>query len=330
MIPVPFAPIVAHTCESTLFAGMAGLLSMALRRNQARARYCIWMVASYKFLVPFSWLVSVGNLFPLRAAAVTIRPIFLTSLTATQPAANDLQMLKWVILGLWTSGFLVVTAAWTREWLRIRTIIRAGASLYLGLPIPCVSTAARLEPGVFGIFRPVLLLPDGITRRMTQAQLEALLTHELCHIRRRDNLTASLQMIVEAIFWFHPLVWWIGTRMVDERERACDEEVLRAGNHPQVYAESILKVCKLYLESPLSCVSGITGSDLKKNGAHHEEPRRRDARCPEKTPVGRSRSCDADRADGDRFSDSATFKGAIVSRYGQGGARRRIDRSKRI
>ena len=86
----------------------------------------------------------------------------------------------------------------------------------------------------------------------------------MCHIRRRDNLAAALHMFVEAIFWFHPLVWWIGSRLIDERERACDEEVLRLGSEPQVYAEGILNVCKFYLESPLPCASGVTGSDLKK------------------------------------------------------------------
>jgi uncharacterized protein (TIGR03435 family) len=71
-------------------------------------------------------------------------------------------------------------------------------------------------------------------------------------------------MIVEAIFWFHPLVWWIGARLVEERERACDEDVLRLGNEPLVYAESILKVCQFYVEQPLMCVAGVTGADLKK------------------------------------------------------------------
>jgi uncharacterized protein (TIGR03435 family) len=71
-------------------------------------------------------------------------------------------------------------------------------------------------------------------------------------------------MLVEAIFWFHPLVWWIGSRLVEERERACDEAVLSLGSEPQVYAEGILNVCKIYSESPLRCVSGVTGSDLKK------------------------------------------------------------------
>ena len=71
-------------------------------------------------------------------------------------------------------------------------------------------------------------------------------------------------MFVEAVFWFHPLMRWIGERMVEERERACDEEVLRLGNEPRVYAEGILNVCKLYVESPLVCVSGVTGANLKR------------------------------------------------------------------
>jgi bla regulator protein BlaR1 len=65
------------------------------------------------------------------------------------------------------------------------------------------------------------------------------------------------------VFWFHPLVWWIGKRMAVERERACDEEVLRLGTEPRVYAEAILHVCALCVRSPLVCVSGMTGADLK-------------------------------------------------------------------
>jgi uncharacterized protein (TIGR03435 family) len=100
--------------------------------------------------------------------------------------------------------------------------------------------------------------------RLTAAQLDAIVAHELCHVRRRDNLMAAIHKVVEALFWFHPLVWWIGARMVEERERACDEEVLRMGNEPEVYAEGILRVCRLYLGSPITCMSGVTGSDLKK------------------------------------------------------------------
>ncbi len=115
-----------------------------------------------------------------------------------------------------------------------------------------------------GFLRPVLVLPAQLMERLNPPQLSAVLTHELCHVRRRDNFFAALHMVVEAIFWFHPLVWWIGSRMVEERELACDEEVLRMGCEPSDYVEGILKVCRFYLESPLPCISGVTGADVKK------------------------------------------------------------------
>lgn len=71
-------------------------------------------------------------------------------------------------------------------------------------------------------------------------------------------------MAVEALFWFHPLVWWIEDRLIDERERACDEEVIKLGSKRHVYAESILRTCRFSVESPLACIAGVTGSDLKR------------------------------------------------------------------
>jgi uncharacterized protein (TIGR03435 family) len=125
-----------------------------------------------------------------------------------------------------------------------------------------------VEPGIFGITQPVLIWPTGISERLEDAHLDAILAHELWHVRRRDNLAAALHMLVEAIFWFHPLVWWLGARLIDERERACDEAVLESGSDRQIYAESILKICEFCIESPLACVSGVTGADLKKRMVH--------------------------------------------------------------
>jgi bla regulator protein BlaR1 len=127
-----------------------------------------------------------------------------------------------------------------------------------------VCSSANLEPGIFGIFRQVLWLPAGIADRLSDAELEAIVAHELCHARRRDNLAAAIHMIIEAVFWFHPLVWWLGGRLTEERERACDEEVLRIGANPQAYAEGILRVCEFYVASPAPCAAGVTGGELKR------------------------------------------------------------------
>ncbi|MGB7266478.1 MAG: M56 family metallopeptidase [Terracidiphilus sp.] len=117
---------------------------------------------------------------------------------------------------------------------------------------------------MFGIFRPVLLMPEGILELLTAEQLRAIVAHEMCHVRRRDNLTFAVHMLVEVLFWFHPLVWWVGARLVEERERACDEGVVEAGGEAEVYAEGILNVRTFYVESPVACVAGVTGADLKK------------------------------------------------------------------
>jgi uncharacterized protein (TIGR03435 family) len=278
MIPATFSPLVGHLWHSTLFAAVAGLLTLTVRGNQARVRYGLWLTASYKFLLPFSWLVNLGHQFEWRAAPAVMPPtlsavtsvigdpVFLKELPRAMPAPYQPSVAAffWVIWGVWACGFVVVAAGWTREWLRLRAIVNAASPLSLSLPIPVVSTPARLEPGVVGIFRPVLLLPEGITAHLTQAQLQTILAHEMCHIRRRDNLAAAIHMVVESIFWFHPLVWWLGACLVKERERACDEAVIAAGGDREAYAEALLKVCTFYVASSLPSAAGVSGVDLRK------------------------------------------------------------------
>jgi uncharacterized protein (TIGR03435 family) len=271
------SPIANHLWQSTICAAVAVALALALSRNRAQARYWLWLVASVKFLVPFSLLVGVGGLLEWRTApAVTpqlssaveqiSRPFPATTIAPLpgSTSAAGATVLPAVLFAVWFCGFAAVVSIWWARWRRIRRTVRGASPLNLGAPVPVMSSPTLVEPGVFGVFRPVLLLPEGITDRLSPAQLEAILAHELCHVRRRDNLAAAIHMAVEAMFWFHPLVWWIGARLIEERERACDEEVVLMGNEPHSYAEGILNVCKFYLESPLACASGVTGSDLKK------------------------------------------------------------------
>ena len=276
MIPADLISALAnHLWQSTLFAAATGLLALALRRNHARTRHSLWLIASLKFLIPFSLLIAVGSHFGWSTAPAVTQsgfsfveqvgrpftgPVHASPL-AMHPVVNLLPM---ILVSLWICGFLIVACVWWIRWHRIQAAVRSASPSHLKLDVPVLSSPALLEPGIFGIFRPVLLLPEGITERLTAEQINAILAHELCHVRRRDNLAAAIHMLVEATFWFHPLVWWIGARLVEERERACDEEVLRLGNPPQVYAESILQTCQFYLESPLACMSGVTGADLKK------------------------------------------------------------------
>jgi uncharacterized protein (TIGR03435 family) len=272
VIPDSLSPIANHLWQSTLFAGVAGFLTLILRKNPARVRHWIWVAASLKFLVPFSLLVALGSNVGWRTAPVSAPSVF--SMVADQvsepfpepvvspsplPSAPRTNRLPHILWMAWAAGFAGIACAWWIRWRRITAVIRAGSPIELDLPVRAISSSSFLEPGVFGIFRPVLLLPEGIFDHLTPEQMKSVLTHELCHVRHRDNLVGVIQMFVETAFWFHPLVWWIGKRIFEERERACDEEVVRLGNAPRVYAQGILKVCELYLDSPLECVAGIAG-----------------------------------------------------------------------
>jgi bla regulator protein blaR1 len=291
-----------HLWQSTVVALVAGLLTLALRKHHARARYWLWLAASLKFLVPFSLLVELGRrLAWTRHASESPSPGFYFAIdqigqpfspssvrvsSAPHPAivSPSLVHLLPFLAVVWLGGFLAVVLLWTVRWYRVSSAMRSSVPLRAGRevealrlvervgglrnPIPLLLSRASLEPGIFGIARPTLIWPDGISQRLDQAQLEAILAHEVGHVRRRDNLSAALHMLVEAVFWFYPLVWWLGARLVEERERACDEEVVGLGSDRQVYAESILRVCEFCLESPLPCVAGVTGADLKKRMVH--------------------------------------------------------------
>ena len=277
------ALLVNHLWQSTIVAALALLLTLALKKNRARVRYWVWMVASAKFLLPFTFLINAGQWLRSLIAVPFVKPSVTSAIElATQPlqatssfdvvnasaSVHHSESLPLLLLSTWICGTLIIAVRWVRAWMNIRAIVGAATPTTISAEMPVLSSASLMEPGVFGIFRPVLLLPDGILERLQSEQLHAIVEHEMCHVRRRDNLTFALHMLTQAMFWFHPLTWWIGTRLIEERERACDEAVLEAGREAEVYAEGILNVCKFYVESPLACASGVSGSDLKSRIAH--------------------------------------------------------------
>jgi len=178
------------------------------------------------------------------------------------PSAPD--FVPALVFGIWFCGFAASILVWFRCWRCARATLQKATPLPLNLPVPAKPGPPNTEPGVFGIRRPMLLLPEGIAARLATDEFHAILAHEMCHVRRQDNLTGAVHLAVEAVFWFHPVVWWIGARLLEERERACDETVLESGSEPRTYAEAVLAICRLCLEPPLVCVSGATGSNLRR------------------------------------------------------------------
>jgi bla regulator protein BlaR1 len=290
------APLFNHLWQSTVVLLVAWLLTLGLRHNPARIRFAIWMLASIKFLVPFALLAGLGARWAqpvtgksvgsaLYTAADEIGQPFQQSIVQAAPIAASAHPAHWlafapaVLVGVWLCGCFVVLSIWFVRWRRmariaadalpldsgreVESLRRAEKNAGLRSRIPVLRSSRAIEPGVFGIVRPVLLWPAGISVHLDDAQVESIVAHEVEHVRRRDNLTAAIHMLVEAVFWFHPAVRWVGSRLMDEREQACDEKVLELRAGPEAYAESILKVCAFCLEPSAPCVAGVSGSDLK-------------------------------------------------------------------
>jgi beta-lactamase regulating signal transducer with metallopeptidase domain len=266
------AALFDHIWQSTLFAVAAGLMSLALAPNRAAVRYWLWFAASAKFLIPFSVLMSLGaaasadtgwagGSIPFADLATQTSQPFATATPSLADIAPRVD-LRPALTALWAAGLVAVLAVRLARWGRIAAALAGAQPLALHAPIPVKAAQTRLEPGLIGVWRPTLLMPKDIADHLAPEELATVVSHEVCHLQRRDNLTAAMHMAVEALFWFHPLVWWIGARLIEERERACDESVVASGAPPEVYAESVLKVCKLYLQSPIACAAGVSGSNL--------------------------------------------------------------------
>ncbi len=257
------AAIANHLWQSTVLVALVWLLTLLLRRNQAKVRYGLWLAASLKFLVPFSLLIALGGLLPWPRHAVAVsqptlystvdvmaQPFSEIAILPVAPQAASLRerlaaSLPLVLMTVWGCGMVTVLLIWCVRWRRVLAILRRAVPAESGRevemlrrlelrentrrkmvgerPMLLLLSQELMEPGIFGIFRPVLLWPERLSERLEDEHIEAILAHERMHVCRYDNLTAVLHMFVEAVFWFHPLVWWIERRMIDERERACDE-----------------------------------------------------------------------------------------------------------
>jgi beta-lactamase regulating signal transducer with metallopeptidase domain len=103
----------------------------------------------------------------------------------------------------------------------------------------CISDSVRV-PAALGYFRPMVVFPAWALEEIPVAELNAILLHELAHLRRWDDWTNLAQKIVKAVFFFHPAVWFIESHLSLEREMACDDAVLAANFSPRAYAESLV------------------------------------------------------------------------------------------
>ena len=217
------AAVLDHLWQSTLVALGAWLLTLACRKARAGVRYGVWLAASVKFLVPFAALAAIGRLLapdsrpvidtaPVAAALKAAQPFSETQIAA--PAiAHAASGFDWtpVLLLAWALGSAAIAVALMAGWSKVRSAIRSASPVAWPAPMPVLGSPSMLEPGLVGLWRPVLILPLSLFEHLGRPEIDAIVAHEACHMRRYDNLTAAIHTLAVALFWFHPMVWWIGS-----------------------------------------------------------------------------------------------------------------------
>jgi uncharacterized protein (TIGR03435 family) len=127
-----------------------------------------------------------------------------------------------------------------REWQQTLDALRA--QLRVSRPVRLLISGLAHAPSVVGLLRPVVLVPVGALWGLPAKQMEALLLHELAHIRRYDYLMNALQNMVEALLFYHPAVWWVSGHIRFERELCCDDIVVALTGDAQSYARALAEV----------------------------------------------------------------------------------------
>jgi uncharacterized protein (TIGR03435 family) len=261
--------------QGTIIGAATIVLLQMLRRSSAQARYA----AACAALVLMLAAPAITALTLARTIAVSPRASSVVSARSTVVAApsrsydshaaaavgpavdvNAAQTSSWLtfVVGIWMAGVSVLAARVTASWWSVRRLYRTAFS---SAPSRFIAQAERLSlrlglhralrvvdsidvdtPTVIGWLKPVVLLPVAAMANLTPAQVEAILAHELAHVRRLDGLVNLLQIGAETMLFYHPAVWWVSSRIRTEREHCCDEIATSICSDAITYAEALVEL----------------------------------------------------------------------------------------
>jgi beta-lactamase regulating signal transducer with metallopeptidase domain len=243
---------------------VALLLSVAfalLRNRSANARYLIACAA----MALMAAMPAVTLCMPYRAP-VALPGAIVLAIPAGGSAAAALSP-DWMVLlassarqwtlPLWIVGVVILAIRLLLAWRHVtrlrrsaedaaealaKTAAQLAERMKITRPVRVLMTALAESPSVVGWLRPVILIPTAALAGLDAAQLEAILAHELAHIRRHDYLVNILQTVVETLLFYHPAVWWVSSRMRHERELCCDDLAVRYSGDALAYARALTRL----------------------------------------------------------------------------------------
>jgi TonB family protein len=237
--------------RSALIALCTAIALFVLRVKAARVRHAVWASVVVLMLALPAWTAwgPKAVLRVLKAAPTVAGAQPVVVMVQDDAVASPVIEPKktWssgeYLLGIYLLGFGVLMARLVTGTLRARMLVRRAGGLAGRL-----TSDACAAPITVGALRPVVILPDGWTE-WPEAQLHAVLAHEGEHASRRDPLVQWLALFNRAVFWFHPLSWWLSQRLSALAEEACDDAVLAGGHDPVEYTECLLGLARSVRES---------------------------------------------------------------------------------
>lgn len=274
-------------------------VNLALRRASANLRYLL----SYSALLamPATAVATFFALFNQHDVSAALPPSMpVLSRIATEhlpsaaitPSSNPLPYLNMVVW-FWLAG-VVAMSVWSaigwfiaqrlkrrsnralpQAWQSRLADLAGQLGIRRGIRL-CESTLAQV-PAVIGWIRPVILIPAGALINLSAQELEAILAHELAHIRRFDYVANLLQSAIEALMFYHPAMWWVARRIRAERENCCDDLAIVACGDRVVYARALTALEELRSGYPQFAMAATGGPLLSRvrRLLGKDDPRRR-------------------------------------------------------
>ena len=266
-------------------AGLASLLSI-LPSRAARVRYALATATLVLMVaVPLGTALSLHEASPWHGApAAVLTP----AQTLAGPAVVALRLAARVrtalepalpeIVVLWIVGVVVFSLRLASGWMAARRLAvmgthpappgcamaleRLAARLRVTRPLRVLESALVQVPAVIGWLRPVILVPASALTGLTPLQLDALLAHEIAHVRRYDYIVRVLQSVIETLLFYHPAVWWVSRRVGEEREHCCDDLAVAVCGDAQMYAQALVGMERLRGTEPAFVFTAARGSLL--------------------------------------------------------------------
>ena len=260
---VPYVHALGWSLLHFLWQGALIGLAYALLRGMCSssvARHRLGMLCLLAMLA--CPLATLALLWPASAATATLAadssmasPPAIVSVSTVVASSTVLEAwLPWCV-GLWLLGVCVIALRSFLHWRRMLALLRNATALprdwqsrlialrqrfAISRPVRLLASCAVATPMLVGWLKPTILLPVSLLSGFTPAQIELILAHELAHVRRYDYITNLIQIVVETLLFYHPLVHWIGAEVRQQREQCCDDLVLGIGGGERLaYARTL-------------------------------------------------------------------------------------------